>query len=100
MFKVKVFGIGLVEEVSSLSEAVTLVKDSIDTHPEVLTGHRDIAEVFDPATDIVVAAVYRYGSEFVFARDSMDEKYGEEIEAIGYDVLSDSEALKTFAVWK
>lgn len=100
MLKVKVFGLGLVEEVASLRTAVTLVKDTIDAHPEVLTGYRDIAEIFDLETDLVVAAVYHYGSQFIFARDSMDEKYDAEIEAIGYDVLSESDALKTFAVWK
>lgn len=100
MYKVKVFSIGLVEEVPTISAGVTLIKDTIDAHPEALKGYKDAAEIFDPSTDTVVAAVYFYGSEFIFARDSMDEKYAAEIEAIDYEVLSESDAIKIFAKWE
>lgn len=103
-FKVAMTTIGsdtLTESIhATLAGAVQAISDSVEAHPEVLTGVDDLAVITDTADETVVVALFRMSDEFILARETTDARYAEELEALEYERYeSDGDPYMVFARW-
>lgn len=85
---------------STLADAVQAITASVAAHPEILKGFDDLALITDTADETVVIALFRMGDEFILARDTMDDRYAEELYALPHDRYElDSDPYMLFGRW-
>lgn len=84
-----------------LASAIKAVSDVIDENPHALVGWDDLANIRDEDNGEIVAALFRLDQHFTLCRETLEPKYVDEIEAIGYTVNdNDWDPYKIFRKWE